>query len=125
LGWADYRVTDYASIERWWELVSSAYLLVSLQSRVFEHADQEPSHAQSCATITSPDRFQEHRCWDSGQGWKNILNNLRLILQPYVSYWLLLPWVLLFDISGERAGFLQLIGIMNLFHATLPDSSFY
>jgi SRSO17 transposase len=23
LGWADYRVTDYASIERWWELVRS------------------------------------------------------------------------------------------------------
>ena len=32
LGWADYRVTDYASIERWWELVMSAYTLVSLQS---------------------------------------------------------------------------------------------
>src|SRR6266487_668117 len=23
LGWADFRVTDYASIERWWELISS------------------------------------------------------------------------------------------------------
>jgi SRSO17 transposase len=31
LGWADYRVTDYASIERWWELVWCAYTLVSLQ----------------------------------------------------------------------------------------------
>ena len=28
LGWADYRVTDAASIERWWELVMSAYTLV-------------------------------------------------------------------------------------------------
>ncbi len=120
LGWADYRVTEYASIERWWELVSSAYLLVSLQSSVFEHAVQEPSHAQSRATITSPDRFSEHRWWDGGQGWKNILNNSRLILQPYVSYWLLLPWVLLFDLSGFQAGFRQLIGIMNLCHATLP-----
>ena len=35
LGWADYRVTDYASIERWWELVMSAYTLVSLQSPDF------------------------------------------------------------------------------------------
>jgi hypothetical protein len=117
LGWADYRVTNYTSIERWWELISSAYLLVSLQSFVFQSADQESSHAQSRATITSPDRFSQHRWWDGGQGWKNILNNLRLILQPYVSYWLLLPWVLLFDISGLRAGFLQLIGIMNSFHA--------
>lgn len=35
LGWADERVTDAASMERWWELVMSAYLLVSLQSPVF------------------------------------------------------------------------------------------
>src|SRR5260370_22331419 len=34
LGWADYRVTDAASIERWWELVMSAYTLVSLQQLV-------------------------------------------------------------------------------------------
>ncbi len=32
LGWADFRVTDYAQIEKWWELVMSAYLLVSLHS---------------------------------------------------------------------------------------------
>src|SRR5579875_3506939 len=35
LGWADYRLTDAASIERWWELVLCAYLLVSLQAPVF------------------------------------------------------------------------------------------
>jgi hypothetical protein len=23
LGWTDYRVTDFASIERWWEIVTS------------------------------------------------------------------------------------------------------
>jgi hypothetical protein len=32
LGWADYRLTEYATIERWGELVMSAYTLVSLQS---------------------------------------------------------------------------------------------
>ena len=57
VGWADYRVTDSASIERCWELVSSAYLLLSLQSSVFSHTDQEPSHAQAVAPIISPDRF--------------------------------------------------------------------
>ena len=120
LGWADFRVTDYASIERWWELVSCAYVLVSLQSPVFQQADDTSERALSSTVATPPDRFSEHRWWDGGQGWKNILNNLRLILQPYVSYWLLLPWVLLFDLSGFREGFRQLIGIMNLFHATLP-----
>jgi SRSO17 transposase len=32
LGWTDFRVTDYSRIERWWEMVMSAYLMVSLQS---------------------------------------------------------------------------------------------
>lgn len=36
LGWADFRVTDYTSIERWWEIVMSAYLLVSLQANYFQ-----------------------------------------------------------------------------------------
>ena len=120
LGWADFRVTEYASIERWWELVSSAYLLVSLQSPVFQAAGKEPVSPQAAEVATSTERFSEHRWWDSGQGWKNILNNLRLILQPYVYYCLLLPWLLLFDIPGLRTGFLELIGIMNLFHASLP-----
>ena len=120
LGWADFRVTDYTSIERWWELVSCAYLLVSLQSPVFQHADDASGRSHLSTVATPPDRFAEHRWWDLGQGWKNILNNLRLILQPYVYYWLLLPWLLLFDIPGFRAGFLQLIGIMNSLHAALP-----
>ena len=58
--------------------------------------------------------------WDPCQGWKNILNNLRLILQLYVYYCLLFPWLFLYDIPGFRAGFLQLIGIMNSLHAALP-----
>jgi hypothetical protein len=37
-----------------------------------------------------------------------------------VYYWLLLPWLLLFDIPGFRAGFFQLIRIMNSLHAALP-----
>jgi hypothetical protein len=120
LGWADFRVTDYASIERWWELVCCAYLLVSLQSPVFGH-DDDTSGSSHLPTVTAPpDRFAEHRWWANGQGWKHILNNLRLVLQPYVFHWLLLPWLLLFDIPGLREGFSQLIGIMNSLHAALP-----
>lgn len=29
LGWADHRLTDYTAIERWWELVFSAYFMIS------------------------------------------------------------------------------------------------
>ncbi len=38
LGWADFRLTDYASISRWWEIVYSAYLLVSMQATSFQKA---------------------------------------------------------------------------------------
>jgi hypothetical protein len=33
LGWADFQLTDYAQIQKWWEIVMSAYLLVSLHSQ--------------------------------------------------------------------------------------------
>lgn len=49
LGWADYRVTDYASIERWWELVFCAYTLVSFQCPALQSSDQEPAPADPTA----------------------------------------------------------------------------
>ncbi len=120
LGWTDYRVTDYASIERWWEIVSCAYLLVSLQCPPFQAPSEETSSPQAAPADSPIEHFSQHRWWDNGQGWKNKLNNLRLLLQPYVFHCLLLPWLLLFAIPGLRTGFTELIGMMNLFHAALP-----
>ncbi len=40
LGWADYRVTDYPTVERWWELVLSAYTLMSGLNPDFQPAHQ-------------------------------------------------------------------------------------
>ena len=65
LGWADFRVT-YPQIEKWWEIICSAYLLVSLHS---EQLLKLPPQSQS--------EFVSHPQWDHGNGWKNILNNLR------------------------------------------------
>jgi SRSO17 transposase len=118
LGWADYRVTDYHAIERWWEIVCSTYLLVSLQCPVL----QPPVSDESTALPpTSPvRRFSQHRWWDTGNGWKNVLNNLRLILQPFVYHCLILPWLLVFDIPALHIGFRQLTSIMNTFHTLIP-----
>jgi len=80
---------------------------------------EEAASPQATPADAPTERFSRHRWWDSGQGWKNKLNNLRLILQPYVFHCLLLPWLLLFDIPGLRTGFRELIAIMNLFHASL------
>jgi hypothetical protein len=119
LGWADYRVTAYASIERWWELIFCAYALVSFQCPALRTSQQESELPETHET-TPVDHFPEHPCWDTGHGWKNALNNLRLMLQPYVCACLLFSWLLVFDIPCLRAGFAEIIGIMNLFHASLP-----
>ena len=42
LGWADFRVTEYKKIEKWWELVMSAYLMVSLQSEALNKSSKSP-----------------------------------------------------------------------------------
>ncbi|HEY1389492.1 MAG TPA: IS701 family transposase [Ktedonobacterales bacterium] len=109
LGWADYRVTDAESIERWWELVMSAYLLVSLQSPVFA--------ALGTTQTTSPAvPLETHPAWNAETGWKHLLNNLRLLLQPLVCASLLLPWLQLVPLPHLRAGLHDLCALMNTVH---------
>jgi SRSO17 transposase len=45
LGWADFRLTHYSQIEKWWEIICSAYLLVSLHS---EQLLKLPPQKDSC-----------------------------------------------------------------------------
>jgi hypothetical protein len=104
LGWADFRVTDYAQIEKWWELVMSAYLLVSLHSANLN---------QFLAPVS--DVFQSHQQWNQGTGWKNLLNNLRLIIQPSICFNLLKPWLKIFPIPQLSFGFSRLLTLMNQF----------
>lgn len=119
LGWADYRVTDYQTIEKWWEIVCSAYLMVSLQSKIFKGAD-EPKQVTSTLDKLEA-KFRQHQWWDEGQGWKNILNNLRLIIQPVIFFHLITPWLNVFQIPMLKQGFFHLINIMNQFNAYVPD----
>ncbi len=37
LGWADFRMTHYTQIEKWWEIVMSAFLMVSLFADAFNN----------------------------------------------------------------------------------------
>ncbi|BCL39756.1 IS701 family transposase [Nostoc sp. MS1] len=101
LGWADYRFTRYEDIERWWEIVCSAYLMVSLHS---EQMRPSPGETQS--------QFASHPWWDNGKGWKNILNNLRLIAQPFILFNLIYPWLTVFPISQLSSGFSKLQSII-------------
>lgn len=84
---ADYRLTRYQDIERWWEIICSSYLMVSL------HSEQMHSSAPK-----SSSKLAAHPWWDDDKGWKNILNNLRLIIQPFILFNLIQPGLTVFPI---------------------------
>src|SRR5258707_1110546 len=125
LGWADYRVTDAAAIERWWELVMSAYTLVSLPSLARAAHDQPATARPASAPAASapPSPLVTHPAWEAGTGWQHQLNNLRLLLQPYVCACLRLPWLPLVPLPHLQAvqtGLATLGALVNTFRLALP-----
>jgi hypothetical protein len=117
LGWTDFRLTDYQSIERWWELVFSAYLMISLHAQAFK--DEAARNTQLSSKLSAPaGEFSQHPCWELGINWKSALNNLRLIIQPYIFWCLIEPWLQVFPIPGLKRCFFRLIEIMNCFRAS-------
>jgi SRSO17 transposase len=112
LGWADYRLTDYHDIERWWELVFSAYLMVSLQTSVLAPVP-EPLAANLPTAAVEPAAVSKHPWWDPELSWKRTLNNLRLLIQPFCAACLLLPWMTVFPIPGLIEKVHYLIACIN------------
>ena len=112
LGWADFRLTDYGPIQKWWEIVMSAYLMVTLHTPPLRPKGTIAPELDDSAVVSS---FTQHSAWDEGQGWKNWLNNLRLILFPWVSLNLLRPWLQVFPIPELELGFQTLLRLMNQF----------
>ena len=121
LGWADLRITDYAQIQKWWELVMSAYLMVSLYSKALNSSEETGSGTAEPNLDNTISKFATHKWWDTGIGWKNLLNNLRLIIQPLVLFNLLKPWLEVFSIPQLSFGFLQLIALMNSFKTMITN----
>lgn len=104
LGWADFRMTSYEQIEKWWEVVMSAFLMVSLFTDQFN---------DSCPLAHQ--QFVQHPWWNNQHGWKNVLNNLRLIIQPLICFNWLKRWLKVFPIVSLQTGFEQLMRKMNGF----------
>ncbi len=119
LGWADFRVTAYAQIHKWWEVVLSAYLMVSLHSKSLLPTSRSPDYT-SATSVAS--QFSTHAWWDEGKGWKNLLNNLRLVIQPFIYFNLIQPWLKVFPIPSLSLGFSQLIALMNHFPSAVSIS---
>jgi SRSO17 transposase len=117
LGWTDYRFTNFQEINKWWEIIMSAYLMISLNTQTFlslnslilVDADQPKT------TIN----FASHPQWNHQTGWKNVLNNFRLIIQPTLLLWLIFPWLEIFPNSYLLLGLHRLILTMNQFQPLL------
>jgi hypothetical protein len=115
---ADVRLTEYGSIERWWETIFSAYLMVTLQADYFQSCLESPESSSQGASGAILECFGQPPWWEAGVSWKSALNNLRLIIQPYLFYCLLAPWLEVLSIPGLKRGFFRLMMHMNYFRGS-------
>jgi SRSO17 transposase len=139
LGWSDFRVTSYPAIEKWWEMVSSAYLMVSLQAEGVSgqpQASTPPEEVEQETLTTSQERLgveggadlqearghvlRQHQWWNEGKGWKHVLHNLRLILQPFIICCSLSPGFEILHLPSLKRGLGQLLTLMQSIHGLAP-----
>jgi SRSO17 transposase len=119
LGWTDYRFTNFQDIEKWWEIIFCVYWMISLNSPAFLSLNQPRSTDAEIKNTTTD--FSIHQQWNHKVGWKNVLNNLRLIIQPTLLLWLISPWLDIFPNHHLWLGFHDLIQVMNQFQPYFPD----
>jgi len=112
LGWTDYRFTHFKDIERWWEIIFCVYTMISLNSPAFLALNQS-EQIQTQRQKSNKIDFSNHQQWNHASGWKNVLNNLRLVVQPLLLFWLVYPWLDIFPNSNLLLGFNHLISAMN------------
>jgi hypothetical protein len=105
-------LTDDHAIERWWEVIFRAYLMVSLQTAVLAPVS-EPVAATLPATTVEPTAVTNHPWWDLALSGKRTLNNLRLLIQPFCAACLLLPWMTVFPVPGLIEKLHYLIACIN------------
>lgn len=79
-------------------------------------SQSQTNHTTSPSTSTIP--FESHPRWETGTTWKSALNNLRLLIQPFIFWCLLQPWLHVFPIPGLKRGFFKLMAYMNDFYAS-------
>jgi hypothetical protein len=95
------------------------FLRISLSWQALERkrANNTEKENKNIPAITEqePEVYSRHEWWDFRLGWKSTLNNLRLIIQPYVFFNLLHPWLDIFNIPALENGFLLLRNMMNQF----------
>jgi SRSO17 transposase len=115
LGWADFHLTKYADIAKWWELIYCTFLLIS--SHAHSSQSQSQSYVDAHLSICQEELakyLSVHPDWSQRPGWKSMLNNLRLLLIPMLAFNLVKHWLAVFDIPALSLCFQELISLVSL-----------
>ena len=107
-------MTNFKDLEKWWEIIFCVYTMISLNSPAFLALHQS-HHIETESPKSNSVEFSTHHQWNHESGWKNVLNNLRLIVQPLLMFWLIYPELDIFPNSNLLLGFNHLISTMNQF----------
>ncbi len=91
--------------------------MVSLQ---FNELQSEANQSIDPQKADLLDKFKQHTWWNEENSWKHRLNNLQLIIQPYIYYYLIKPQLKMFEDWHLRIGFSWLIEIINSFIGYVP-----
>ena len=118
LGWKDYRFTKSEYIEKWWEIINSVYLMISLSTKIFT---QLPSTEDSLAEIQEETKQICHPDWREFNSWKNSLNNGRIMIQPMILFFSILPWLNIIKCLDLLRGFNYLLGVANQYMINFPS----
>jgi hypothetical protein len=89
LGWRDYRFTNFKNIQKWWSVIFCLYTMITLNFPDFLSLNL-CAQTQSNPNNNSAN-FSAHQEWNHQSGWKNTLNNIRLVIQPILLFWLIYP----------------------------------
>jgi hypothetical protein len=84
-------------------------------SRPVKSQPQHPAAPSQLDTSQLTLPWKQHSWWENGITWKSFLNNIRLLIQPYIFYCLISPWLEVFPIRSWRRKFCELIQLMDNF----------
>ena len=104
-------MTKFKDIQKWWEIILSVFTLVSLTAEPFLSLNEQQTNQRNKKANYID--YSRHQQWDCGRGWKSKLNNIRLILQPTLVLWLIVPWLEIFPNSKLLLGLNHLISSIN------------
>ena len=110
LGWTDYRLTKAEDILKWWEIINSAYWMISMSTKPLTDLGKirEKSSEQK-----EENRQINHEDWRECNSWKNTLINYRIMIQPMIIFGAILPWLKIIKSEMLWSGFNDLLRCAN------------